>query len=247
MLYPDKEITSVTGLIDNLITDIPAEQKHIWYRGQSKKEWKLISALGRIKKRSEQVENYLIKRFRQNATQLVTIAHTTNWDWLLTMQHHGVPTRLLDWSESPLIGLYFAVCEKPKTDGSIWMLLPSMLNRSSNIEPEYSVDIPSFDDPILENYSTHNLVSERLSHLFPIAVIVPRTNPRIQAQLGVFSIMHRDPIAIEDVGDSKHVWRYNIPANSKINILRELKILGINKFSLFPELPSVGEMVKGEI
>jgi hypothetical protein len=246
MLYPDKNINSTTELINNLKIDIPADEKHIWFRGQASKDWKLIPTLGRLRRRSAVEENYLIKRFRQNATQLVTITHNTNWDWLLTMQHHGVPTRLLDWSENALIGLYFAVYEKPKTDASIWMLLPSRLNRTSNIEPVYSYDIPSFDDPVLENYSTRNLVSEGSSHLNPVAVIVPRTNARIQAQLGVFSIIHRDPIAIEDIGEGNHIWRYNILAESKKIIKKELKILGINKFSLFPELASIGEMVKGE-
>jgi len=247
MRYDDKTINSVTELIDNLKNDIPSHSNHIWFRGQANQEWKLIPTLGRKKKFSPEKENYLIKRFRQNATQLVSYSHHSKWDWLLTMQHHGVPTRLLDWSENALIGLYFAVCEKPKYDGAFWILLPSLLNKNSNIEPNYSVDIPSFDDPILDNYSTSNLVRETTSHLDPIAVIVPRINPRIQAQLGVFTLMHRDPKPIEEVGDGEHIWRYIIPSGSKKNIIKELKILGINKFSLFPELSSIGEILREEI
>ena len=247
MRHDDKVINSVAELINNLKNDISSYRDHIWFRGQAKKDWKLVPTLGRKKKFSPEKENYLIKRFRQNATRLVSYTHRSKWDWLLTMQHHGVPTRLLDWSENALVGLYFAVCEKPKDDGAFWILLPSLLNKNSNIEPKYSVDIPSFDDPILDNYSTSNLVSETTSHLDPIAVIVPRINPRIQAQLGVFTLMHRDPNPIEEVGSSDHIWRYIIPNSSKKEIMNELKILGINKFSLFPELSSIGEILKEEI
>ena len=247
MRHRAKIVKSVPMLIKYLKKDIPPNEKHVWFRGQSKKIWPLVPTLGRRRNRSPEVENYLIKRFRQNATQLITSVHNNSFQWLLTMQHHGVPTRLLDWSENALIGLYFGVTDNPRTDGSLWVLLPSVLNKNSNIDPAYSVDIPSFEDPIVENYSVESLVREGSSHLDPIAVIVPRTNPRIQAQLGVFTLIHRDPTAIEDVGDKQHVWKYSIPHEFKKEIRKELELLGINKFSLFPELSSIGELINKEI
>lgn len=163
------------------------------------------------------------------------------------MQHHGVPTRLLDWTENALAGLFFAVNKHPSKDGSIYILLPVVLNRYSNIKPKLSIDIPSFEDDELINYSTKSLTGEKTSSLKPIAVLVPRTNPRMQAQLGVFTIIHHQPTPIENVGRGDHVFRYIIPASAKRKIRRELRHLGINKFSLFPELASIGEIISEEL
>jgi len=67
------------------------------------------------------------------------------------------------------------------------------------------------------------------------------------AQLGVFTITHRTPTSIEEVGDQSHVWRFIIPAGVKKAILQELAVLSINQLSLFPELTSVANLAKGVI
>jgi hypothetical protein len=241
--YKDRIIFSIPTLLRFLQKDLPSDKKHVWYRGQSKAEWLLVPSLGRGKKPKIQTETYLIKRFRQNATLLVSNISNAEWDWLLIMQHHGVKTRLLDWTENPLVGLYFAVTESPRTDSALWVLLPSELNLHSKLKPQYNLDIPSFDDPILQNYSAQSIHSEQTSDLDPIAIMAPRNTPRMQAQRGVFTIMHRAPNAVENVGDKKHVWRYIIPKDKKPDLVKELCLLGINKFSLFPELESVKDVL----
>ena len=242
MAAPQKSIASIADLLQLLSSDVPNGTKHLWFRGHADGRWLLVPSLGRKTGRVK-AEAYLIKKFRQNATLLMNPVPTGEWDWLFIMQHHGVPTRLLDWTESPLVALYFAVSEKPKQDGALWCLLPTALNSHSKIKPEYSSDIPSIDDPVITNYSPKTLVGEASSRLDPIAILAPRNTPRIQAQLGVFTIMHRDATSVDSVGDKMHAWRYLIPKREKSKIMKELSLLGITQFALFPELPSIGAML----
>jgi hypothetical protein len=242
MADPPKSIASIADLLRLLPADIPPGAGHVWFRGHSDERWALVPSLGRRSGRVK-AEAYLIKKFRQNATLLMSHVPAGDWDWLFIMQHHGVPTRLLDWTESPLIALYFAVSEKPKQDGALWCLLPHALNSHSKIKPEYSSDIPSIDDPVITNYSPKTLVGETSSRLDPIAILAPRNTARIQAQLGVFTIMHRDPTPVDSVGDKKHAWRYTIPKQEKPKLMKELSLLGITQFAMFPELPSIGAML----
>lgn len=68
----------------------------------------------------------------------------------------------------------------------------------------------------------------------------------MQAQLGVFTISHRDKTPIEEIGDQTHIWKYKIPASKKKIIKNELALLGITKFQIFPELSSIGEIIRSE-
>src|SRR5215212_6895776 len=138
------------------------------------------------------------------------------------MQHYRVPTRLLDWSESPLVGLYFAVTEHPEKDGSLWCLDPVALNVHANIKFDHSLEIPAVGhDKVTENYLPSSIASESTTDLLLIAVIGPRNSRRIAAQLGTFTITHRTHTPIERVGDRRHVWRLIIPAESKAAIQAE--------------------------
>jgi len=198
-------------------------------------------------------ENYndseatLLARFKQSAAMLAERIPTTSFDWTFLMQHYGVPTRLLDWTESPLIALYFAVekwDEHPDCEAAVWCLKPTELNKFARLidknEPRY---IPSFDDDELKNYSLESLRGARVE-LFPAATIATRNNARIQAQVGVFTIHHNHPIPIDEIGDGSHVIKYAIPKESREAILKELRLLGLTRLSLFPELASVGSFIK---
>lgn len=103
----------------------------------------------------------------------------------------------------------------------------------------------------LELYLPETIARETRTQLLPRAITSVRESARIRAQLGVFTIMHRQTVAVEHAGltndqieDSKtatHVWRMTIAPEAKPGILEELNYLAINKLTLFPELPSVAE------
>ena len=189
-------------------------------------------------------------RFKQNAAMLIEHNTKDSFDWLFQMQHYGVPTRLLDWSESPLVALYFAV-ENPahsNFDAALWALKPTELNKAANIDSKHEeFFIPSTEGVELGSYSVESLDQNKSLKLSPIATIATRNNSRIQAQHGVFTIHHNENIAIENVKDQSHVIKYVIPKNRKSHILNQLSLLGITKFQLFPELASIGDILKGDL
>lgn len=238
------EIHGLVDLLSRLKRDNQPNNIY-WYRGHAKSTWKLMAKLGRRAANLNREED-LISKFKQNAAMLLSSPLPASWDLLAIMQHHGVPTRLLDWSESPLIALFFAVTEEKykREDAALWVLDPIELNKASNIKPDYELKIPSFGEEVVEGYTTRSLVSETSTRLEPIAVIGARNTSRMQAQLGSFTVIHRDAKAIEEIGNGSHVRKYTIPSKYKRTIQSELETFGIGKFQLFPELESLGQIIQ---
>ena len=248
----EREVKNIQELIAALESDQGCYDGVTWFRGHGNKSWTLLPGYARLLQRASPPpsESTLLKRFKQSAAMLLERDPKDSFDWLFLMQHYGLPTRLLDWSESPLVALYFAVendVSHNGEDAAVWSLRPSELNKNANINADEEFFIPSFDDDVLSSYSIERLSQERRVKLSPIATIATRNNPRIQAQMGVFTIHHLDVRPIESIGNSAHVFKYIIPANCKSTILKQLRLLGISKFSMFPELSSIGDNIRMEL
>jgi len=247
MRFKDTTISSVAQLLAALRKQTQPNEL-VWFRGHARTTWKLVPSLAR-KASHLAAEVTLIKRFQQNALQHVTPRPGSEWEWLFLMQHHRAPTRLLDWTESPLAALFFAVESNKKDDkydGAVWCLLPTELNRHANIDYPFSLEIPAFGhDKVLNNYLPSVLASEKSSLMFPVAAIAPRNSPRMAAQLGVFTIMHRRSDPIEGVAGKSHVWRYVIPQKAKARLREELQYLRFTALTLFPELDQVARHASG--
>lgn len=241
-------ISSISDLIKNLSADFDDYDGDLWYRGQANTSWGLIP--GFYRETNIPQESTLLKKFRQSAAMLLNKEPENSFGWLFLMQHYGLPTRLLDWSESPLIALYFALenhSNYKDIDAALWCMKPSLLNEKAGIKDDTEqYYIPSFEDEELKNYSIEGF---KIKYEYnPIATIATRNNPRIQAQQGVFTIHHhRRQTPIEKLdGNNEFLKKYTIPHHVKANILKELKTLGFSKFSLFPELSSISENIKGD-
>ncbi len=89
---------------------------HWLFRGMSDKGHELIPKIGRNPKRySEGAEQILFKNFKRRVRQFTDTSQLDDWDLLALAQHHGLPTRLLDWSTNPLVAAFFAVSSEPST------------------------------------------------------------------------------------------------------------------------------------
>lgn len=220
----------------------------VWFRGHAKSEYKLLPSLARNARALER-EALLSKRFKQNAYPFRQSPPQGEWEWLFLMQHYGIPTRLLDWTESPLVALYFAVNDAgekgAESDGHIWALLPAKYNfEIPRLRPAVSVDIPCFGvDKVLDDYRPDQMALETMSSKLPVAAIAHRQNERIMAQLGVFTIMHRDMTPLEELAP-QFLARLTIPAAAKVQLRSELKSLRVTQMTLFPELTSVAAITK---
>src|SRR5579871_5820986 len=244
MRHPDRKIRSVAEMITALKTQIDRNGP-IWFRGHSKKDWKLVPSLARERKFLV-AESALIKRFMQNATPHLQGQRMEEWEWLFLMQHHRAQTRLLDWSESPLVALYFAVHSpgRLRTDGAVWCLDPIALNKAANIKFDFGEEIPSFGkDQVLDSYLPSR-TQQNPSKLLPVAIIGPRNTPRMAAQQGTFTINQTVHTPIEKIADRKHVWRWVIPSGAKKGIIKELKHLGFTTLTLLPELDKVADLTR---
>ena len=219
-----------------------------WYRGQADASWSLKPSIARRgNAETTDLEVALTKKFRQNAVALLPRPPATEHEWLFLMQHHRLPTRLLDWSESPLVALYFAVEDvKSSAECVVWCLNPVSLNKLGHLETPLG-DIPSFSsEDILENYLPSKVAAERMSKLNPLACIGPRNSARMYAQQGVFTITHRVATAIDSM-ENVELTKISFPEASLASLRAELKVLGVNRLSLFPDLDSVADLAKGTL
>ena len=215
-----------------------ADDDFFWYRGHRNAKWPLIPSLFRPEHVSKQ-EMTLLKRFKQHSFPYLQRVPETEWEWLFLMQHFGLPTRLLDWTESPLVALYFSLFPigSPKEpDGAVWCLRPLALNKLAN----YVDGLPAFgDDAVLRSYLSSITVGIETAAAKPLAILAPRAFPRLHAQHGVFTIFHRNKTPIDELGNHSHVTKLVIPASAKSKLRRELNFLLINELSMFPELGKV--------
>ena len=132
-MFKQREITSIQSLLEALGEDNEGYAGSVWYRGQGRSIWSLTP--GYLRLNNPPSESTFLKRFKQSAAMLIQTSPKESFDWLFLMQHYGVPTRLLDWSESPLVALYFAVEDSSDRDeeAALWSLRPSELNKNAHI------------------------------------------------------------------------------------------------------------------
>jgi hypothetical protein len=224
----------------------------VWFRGQAVAKWKLQPSIMRPP-HSPDDEVVLLKKFKQNAVPLIDVAPIREDEWLFLMQHHSVPTRLLDWTESPLVALYFAVAEAKdakhrKKDAALWCLYPHVLNDLAGIHMEPEHDIPSFGhEKYLDDYLPTRATGITTASKQPVALIAPRPFRRMHVQQGVFTIFHRNITPLEKLenkqGKQPHIVKFIIPAAAKSKLRQELLLLQIDRLALFPELENVATRI----
>jgi hypothetical protein len=211
-----------------------------WFRGHSRIAWKLVP--GFYRPQYAALDEWICRRhFSRRAYPYLAAAAALpgdEWEWYFLMQHYGFPTRLLDWTESALIGLFFAVRDKPSRGGAaVWMLDPWRFNE---VVAKQGNNVFFWTDNQISEYLPPSEGFDRMPKS-PLALRPPHTSVRVAAQQAAFTIhgrLHREIAGYSAIGD--RLKKIHIPAASVNRIYRELEIAGITETSIFPELPSVG-------
>jgi hypothetical protein len=246
MAIEEFEISCVADLLSTLEVLRPRE-KALWFRGHARSKWKLEPTLSRMGKLDAEMQ--VTKRFQQNAYQFLSHIPEHEWEWMFLMQHYGVPTRLLDWTENPLIALYFAINEEgflPKEKrpaAALWCLFPRRLNEMAKIVMRAPDDIPAFGMELELNDYLTSQIAQGITSKDPVAIIAPRQFGRVVAQQGAFTIVHRAASCLEDLkdgeGKSPHIVKLLIKRANISHLRKELTLLRINKLFVFPQLENV--------
>ena len=156
-------------------------------------------------------ERRLLQQFQREARALFEWEPKTDLEWMILGQHHLLPTRLLDWSESLLVAAYFAVNEAVPLQGTHAVI--------------YGVKPPKTIENLAVDPFSPTMNPE------PQLVRPPHINQRITAQQGVFTL-HTDPTQ-DWVSDG--IRRWYIPTTECFTVKRKLNFCGIHAASLFPD------------
>ncbi|MFC5427548.1 FRG domain-containing protein [Paraburkholderia denitrificans] len=206
------------------------------YRGQSDAGWSLKPAIARLGRSvSLREETSMLEEFKRRAIPYLDspLSDIGDADWLAIAQHHGMPTRMLDWSGSALTALWFAIKQPAETQtaAAVWIL---------TYEPEDLMRDAERNSPPLAIART--------------VVIRPRhITRRITAQDGWFTL-HRNHdgnrkspefVSLETNRDYKNRLYYvTIPASAFGEMRVQLAKAGVNPSVLFPDLGGVADFVK---
>jgi hypothetical protein len=218
----------------------------LWYRGASDSAHELLPRLYRSTHpagRLVAVEREMLAQFRARSRPYLDSEIQSPWGYLFLMQHYGVPTRLLDWSENAFVGLYFALSVAESkgfpTDAAVWVLDACSWNAATFPGMPSPGAALHADDSALLNFGPDRDLDQMATGA--AAMHAQYNNPRITAQRGVFTVFGRDKQPMEkifdkDGFDENVLAQLRFPQGSLEKLYAEVRLLGFRESMIYPDL-----------
>ncbi len=208
------------------------------YRGQAVATWPLLPSLCRFEGGMEK-ERALFSEFERSAKQIMG-RRGDDWELLFDMQHHGIPTRLLDWSEALGIAVAFAVLDglRGGEDAAVFVLDPHGLNLTSGLsDPTRVLSDDSF------TYKSVYWENRPFAAIHPIAISPPFLCDRMYAQRGTFTVQGSDPRPLEEQCPEA-VRKVTLPVTAGAGAREFMEHANLNKLTMFPDIVGIAGHIR---
>lgn len=227
----DEAFLNLVAEVERKRAEIRCSRSGAFFRGHARSDFALVPSLLRQPVRAD-TEHNLYHECYARANDLVR-AGATSWERLAFLQHYGIPTRLLDWTESLGVALFFAIHESP-VRAHIWVVNAFLLNKSTAASREPRILMAGLDD-IPDYHDCFIRVDDRQEWPYPrpLFLQIPWTTNRLRAQSGFFTF-HNSAEPVE-TSCKRYTRRIEIPPDAIPGALRFLELAGITEHSVFPD------------
>lgn len=252
-------INTFQEFLDHVDQGQNSPESSLWFRGVGKSSFTLAPSLHRHDSviDSASLLNYeskLLTRFKERSVPYLQHRIDDVWELLFLMQHYGMPTRLLDWTENPFISLFFALSSAKKDahgvypdDAAVWILSPPKWNQCVFSNISYRGGAMSPSESTVTSYKPNT--EAQLMHENPVAILGIHNSPRIVAQRGSFCLFGKSLNPMESIYqngtfEQDTLKKIVIPSSIIGVLLDKLVWMGITDSVVYPDLEGLAKETK---
>jgi len=251
-------IETLGDLIDRVTPERPDPVTGRWrdagvYRGSADAGATLLTSLDRLgggtPHSKTDLESHILRNFIRYSRPHLGREPANDWEHLVSAQHHGAPTRLLDWTYSPLVAAFFATRPGVDRDRVIWRLDWQRVHEKFSLPPRSLM--PSELGEMFEkgaHFSPWDLFEAKDRHTFAALIEPPSLDTRIVTQAAVFTLSSDKTMSfdrfLETRGLEKALTKFTIAATDVARIRDQLDLVGVDERRLFPDLDGVAASLR---